>query len=176
MSGAQTSQYLATITTTMSSLTQFGGQNSSNSINSEYLALQSSIITYSQTQILDVTDKSSKEDLIFLSNPTNYRGCNQGHFQGDSWVPSVSQKDSSIPCAFSSLSSFNVADSSTCPSSPAFISAATGCTGCMDSFSLLNNQTSRDGTANYLNSRYTDCPQFVNHLSNLWINFYFVKK
>lgn len=176
MSGQPTSEYLGTASTFMGEFANFDPKVEVSAIDREYLSLQQSIFSYSRSEVIDIEEEASIKDLTFVSNAANYPGCRLGHFQEDSWVPNIHQQGNSIPCTFSSASSFSSADSSTCPSALAFRTALAGCTGCMDSFSLLNNQTSKSTTMDYLQARYSDCPSFNNHLSNLWTNFYLVKK
>lgn len=173
MAGEESSLYLSLLATTMNSLTAINAVYLSGAVNSAYLPLQSEIFSYSEGRILDVGDSASITALKHLSNPNNYQGCSKGNFAGDSWIPSTNQVDNSVPCQ-SSLST--PATSSTCLNKAYFDAAAPGCTGCMDTFSLLYSSNSKSDVKSFLSSRYTDCSQFNEDLSNTWSNFYLIKR
>jgi hypothetical protein len=68
------------------------------------------------------------------------------------------------------------ADNTTCATTSNFNSAVSGCQGCMDTFSLLYNANSQAAAYNILNGRYSGCSTFNGELSNVWQNYYLIKK
>jgi hypothetical protein len=71
---------------------------------------------------------------------------------------------------------FSGANNSTCDNIDSFLTAAPGCTGCMDTSSLLYSYNSKQEVLSMLNLRYSDCSSFNVALANLWFNFYLIKK
>ena len=157
----------------MNSLTIFDSQILAKSINSTFSSLQRQLYQYSAAQTLDISSAADINELNYISNPTNYKNCVNGNFQKDSWIPSSQQTDNAILCHSPPMST-NV-DNSTCPNIASFITT-TGCSGCMSTFSLLYNFNTTASVNTYLSSRYTDCPIFNKDLSNIWINFYLIKR
>ena len=143
----------------------------SNAINQAYNPLHTQVASYSQSKTLDLSDSSAILDLKYVSNSMNYGTCSQGNFQNDSWTPHNQEK--SIPCLSSQVTSAN---NSTCPNSFSFVGSNVGCKGCMGTFSLLYDMNSSTEAFAYLNARYTDCPSFNTEMSNIWENYYLIKR
>jgi hypothetical protein len=173
MSNQQNSNSLALMAATINSLTAFNGNSLSSNISTAYNSLQTNLQAYSQSNTLDISDSAAINDLLYISSASNYN-CVNGDFAKDSWIPSIIQTDNAIPCRITGGGP--KADKTTCPTSAGFIAQTSGCTGCMDTYSLLYGFDSSQGIYNYLNSRYTDCPLFSKDLSNIWINYYLIKR
>lgn len=173
LSGEQNSGYLLLLKNVISNLTKFDANTMFTNINNAYVPLQTKLSNYAKAQTLDITDITSINALKTISNPNNYV-CGVDSFRFDSWIPSILQTDGAIPCrAPSGMSS---ADNSTCISSAQFTSSENGCVGCLDTFSLLYQKTSAAQAYSYLSGRYVNCSTFNSDLSNIWQNYYLIKK
>lgn len=144
----------------MGNITSFNQSYLNGIINTNYQPLTTKLAQYAAAQTLDISDSSSIAELKYVSNSSNFN-CSAGNFAQDSWIPSISQTDSAIPCQLATGASKS--DNSTCTSSAAFNNATTAsCQGCMDTFSLLYNATSQATAASILNDRYQNCSTFNN--------------
>ena len=128
---------------------------------------------YGNSRTLDLDDQSTIDELKYISAASNYQ-CTAGGFTLDSWVPSIQQTDNAIPCQ--SPEGMPNADIVSCPTAAQFATAAVGCIGCMDTFSLLHSTSSYTETYQKLDSRYSGCSVFNGELSNVWQNYYLVKR
>ena len=126
--------------------------------------------SYKKAQINDITDETSLILLKKISQPTSY-SCSSSGFSSDSWIPSITQNPTYVPCRVNSGLNSN---SSTCTSSADFSSRASGCTGCMETYDLFKSNLSAATVKTSLDTRYTDpsCSTFNSELSNVWTNFY----
>jgi hypothetical protein len=144
------------------------------------LALQATLATVTTTitnyqigVINDFSDSPSFAILTQVSNASAYSGCTTPAFYTDSWVPSDSQ--TYLSCLINGGSN---ATSSVCGGGN-FASASGGCSGCMDTTSILNtgSYANTNAVLTALNGRYTagGCSTFNNDLSNVWTNYYSIK-
>jgi hypothetical protein len=101
---------------------------------------------------LDITSVPDIDILQRLSNPTNY-ACTASTFSTDSCIPSINQKNNDIPCKVQSSQSVT---SQTCKTVIDFESSNNGCTGCIDTTSILSQFGSYDEVLSSLNNRYSD--------------------
>ena len=120
-------------------------------ISSVHTSMRDNITAVKKAQIADITDQNALAQLISLSKASSYN-CNSNGFTDDSWIPSISQITSYVPCQVTGSNS----DSTTCTSSSNFNSRAQGCTGCMDTYDLFKGNGTYLDVRTALNSRYPD--------------------
>jgi hypothetical protein len=172
VSGTASSAFVGNLSSAMNSIVGFNGTQLVSTVDLSYQPLQLQVAAYSQSQVLDIVDQSAIDELKFVSNPGNYFTCTQGHFQADSWVPHSAIP--AVPCTAPPPQSS--ADNASCPNSLSFLAQASGCTGCMSTYSLLYSFNSSAEVSAHLKARYTDCSAFATDLANIWKNYYLVKK
>lgn len=161
-----------------SSLTQISNFNvtyMASIIQTSLLTTTNAITNYQMGYLDDITDSSSISILSQISNASNYAGCTSPAFTTDSWIPSTQQSPVYLSCL---ISGGNNATSTQCGGAN-FAAATGGCSGCMDTTSILNTGTysTRANVLNALNNRYTaaGCSTFTNELANVWANYYLIK-
>lgn len=116
-----------------------------------HTSMLGNITAVKTAQIADITDQNSLNELINLSKASSY-SCTSTGFTSDSWIPSISQTTTYVPCQVDGSNS----DSSTCTSSSNFNSRAQGCTGCMDTYDLFKSNLTYLNVKTALTSRYPD--------------------
>ena len=82
-------------------------------------------------------DSASIGILTTLSQPNSYTACTASAFAGDSWIPSTNQNNIYVRCQISGGAN---ATSTVCGGAN-FAGASGGCSGCMDTTSILNTAT-----------------------------------
>jgi hypothetical protein len=148
--------------------------STTNYIFSLHMSMVSAVDNYKTAKTNDITDQSSISELNTVASSANYQ-CSTAGFSNDSWVPSISQNSTYVPC---SISNGALSNSTTCPTLNAFSSRVAGCIGCMDTYDIFKGNTSSATVMASLSSRYPDasCLQFNSQLSNIWGNFYKMKR
>ena len=61
-----------------------------NTISVIHSSVLSNVTALKRAQYPDITDQASLEQLVKLSNPSNY-GCTSNGFTSDSWIPAITQ-------------------------------------------------------------------------------------
>lgn len=173
MSGAQNRNYLSALQYVMGNITSFNATSLNSRINSAYAPLQTTLANYASAATTDLSDPAAIQELKYVSTPSNFN-CSSANFQLDSWIPSIHQTDSAVPC--NSPPGMPSSDNSTCTSSTDFNSASLSCSGCIGTFSLLYNASSQAAAAAILDARYAGCSSFNSQLANIWQNYYLIKK
>lgn len=157
----------------MTNITSFNGGYLSNSINSGYSKLNTTLPNYLNSNTIDITDSNSIDSLNYIADSKNYV-CTDSGFTFDSWIPTINQTNNAIPCK--SPSGMPNSDNQTCKSTTDFNSGGTGCQGCMGTYSLLYNAISQANVISILQGRYPNCSNFNTQLANIWQNYYLIKK
>lgn len=144
------------------------------SVSTALTSMDTAISNYQLGVLNDLSDSASQTILQGLSNHSNYASCATAAFSSDSWIPSVQQNPIYLQCQMSGAN----ATSSQCGGAN-WAAASGGCSGCMDTTSILNTATynTRANVLNALNNRYSNagCSTFNNELANAWNNYYLPK-
>lgn len=172
--GGGTVNALGNLTSSLTTINTFNISKQSSNVLADSSSLTSYIGYYQNGVINDLSDTASTNILVSLSKQANYPGCT-GIFTTDSWIPSYAQSPTYAGCQ---ISGGNNATNTQCGGAN-FAAGSGGCTGCMDTTSILNTvtYTSKANVLTALNNRYTagGCSTFNNEMANTWNNYYRIK-
>lgn len=170
----------ASIGTTLSGLTNAINYTNSFNTSSESAAISSAITnitaiidTYKNGGIIDVlNDSDSVLAIQAITKMQDFTGCPSSPV--DSYVPSMTNT-SLISCAISA----STVNSGTCSSAANFQAGAAGCTGCIDTTSILYAYYSGNAQGTWktsvLDPKYGAGCAWTTHFGNVWDNYYRVK-
>ncbi len=166
---------ITSLTTTVSSMQSFSVSTLQSGVLTSLNTLSSFIDQYYNTDIYDFSSSSDKALMAKVANPAHadYDTCAVNSFSQDSWVPSL--RNSDIACAVTT-STASVAQCTNSADIVAGRATSTACFGCIDSMAVLANSANA-GTD--ISSRYGnagECANWVTDMTNLWTNYYSVKK
>ena len=158
----------------IAAMNSIDGSAQSNRIIEHFKDMEAEIKGTLEAKKLDIADTSSIAILDKLSKSYEYN-CVANGFHEDSWVPSIYQNPDDIPCKFGLGA---VADHTTCAMGDEFEQRAPGCIGCIDTYGIFKFTDTKGAVENALTLRYAGdgCKPFIQDLSNVWENYYKVKK
>ena len=160
--GGGTVNAINNLSSSLTTINAFNISQQSSNVLSNSSSLTSYINYYQTGVITDISDTASISILTTLSQPSNYPGCTTTVFSTDSWIPSYTQNPTYAACKINGGTN---ATSTQCGGAN-FVSGGGGCTGCMDTTSILNTATygTKASVLTALGNRYTagGCSTFNN--------------
>jgi len=171
--GASIGNTINNLTSAITYTSAFNTTSQAASITTAVTNITSTIDSFRNGVIPDVTDSDSVTALTLVSKmqDASFSGCPASPV--DSYVPSMTNT-SMIGCSISA----STVDASTCTSSGNFESSAAGCVGCIDTSLILNayyTGLTQGQWKTKLDTKYGAGCTWNTYFGNVWDNYYRVK-
>lgn len=142
--------------TAVSSVSAFDGTVQASIIDTPFNTMGTMLSDYRNNIRIDL-DTTNVDILKRLANKNNFGTCTDPLFPADSWVPSTSAAQTTVPCQVGTAAT-------NCATGTNFDDGSGGCAGCLNTYDLFKTNSTRANVLTAINARYSTnpCATFAN--------------